>query len=147
MSDDPKKMELSAKRDVPLSLYTFIVRPGTNVIVPFHQNISLITAYSHEEAFEALRKQYPAGQPITVDAKGALPITQVLDMFNKTINFGTQAPLLPAKREPEVVARTKRDFYKEIVEGMIKDAGSFTNNEQDKTVLLVALHKMLSIVQ
>lgn len=138
-------MDLSTKRDVPLSLYTFIVRPGANVLVPFHQNISLITAYSHDEAFEALRKQYPAGQPITVDAKGALPITQVLDMFNKTINFGHQNTLIPAKQESEVVARTKRDFYKEIVEGMIKDAESFATTEQDKNILLVALNKMLSI--
>lgn len=136
-----EKLNLSSNREVPLSLYTYITRPGENAVVSIPQNISLLVAYSHEEAFEQLRKQWPNGQPFTCDFKGSIPMAVVLNMFSKTVNIDTVKP------EPDIIARTKRDFYREIVEGMIKDAGAFATTEQEKNTLLVALHKMLSIVQ
>jgi hypothetical protein len=140
MLDENQKFNLTEKRDVPLILFAFIVRKGHNNIVPIPQDINLIAAYTPDEAIKSLGSNFPSGTAITYDLKSATPVATVLKMFDKYINS-------EPKPEPELVTRTKRDFYKEIIEGMIKDASAFANNETEKNILLVALHKMLSLVE
>ena len=137
----PEKMGLTVKRDVPLSLYTFIVSVGANIAVAVQQNVSLVTAYTPEEAFKTLLGQYPMGQPITVHAKGSLLMAEILKMFENTINLSQEKP------EPEIIARTKKDFYREIVEGMLKHTDSFISKSEDKPVVEEALKKMLSLTK
>jgi len=138
------KLGMTSNREVPLSLFVFIVRDGANNVVAMPQNVSLITAYTADEAVAALRQQVQRGVEFTFDLKGIMPMKNILEMFKKHIDLDGQGT--PVKQEPEIIARTKKDFYKEIVEGMIKDAAAFTNTEEEKNVLLVALHKMLSLV-
>lgn len=145
MSNEIEKMGLTSNREVPLSMYVYIVRNGYNNVVAVPQTVTCITAYSHEDALNTIRGAYPTGTQLTIEQKGQIPMKALLDNLQQTINFGA-AGVVPKKQEPEIIARTKRDFYKEIIEGMIKSAADFTTTEPDKNVLLVALHKMLSIV-
>lgn len=146
----PEKLGLTSNREVPLSLFVYIIREGYNNVVPTPQNVSMITAYTNEDALAAVRKQFPTGMQLTVEQKGQITMKQVLEMFQKTIDLdgtGLGLPVTPAKAEPDIIARTKKDFYKEIVEGMLKDLSPFVDNPVDIPVLEKALKKMLSIVQ
>ena len=143
----PEKLGMTSNREFPLSLFIYIIREGHNNVVPTPQNVSMITAYTNEEALAAVRVQFPVGMQLTVEQKGQIPMKQVLEMFQKTIDLQGTGLSLPLKTEPEIIARTKKDFYKEIVEGMLKDLSPFCKQPGDIPVLETALKKMLSIVQ
>lgn len=68
-------------------------------------------------------------------------MTQILQMFRQTMNLEATRP------ESDIVTRTKKDFYKEIIEGMLKDVQPFVEKPEDAPVLENALKKMLSLVQ
>ena len=143
----PEKMGLTSKREVPLSMFVYIIREGYNNVVASPQNVSFITAYTNEDALAAVRQQFPAGMHLTIEQKGQVPMAKVIEMFQKTIDLqGTALATAPQPPESELILKTKKDFYREIVEGMLKDVIPFCADPVDKPKIEFALKKMLSIV-
>jgi hypothetical protein len=144
-------MPLKASREIPLCIYTYIVRPGVQLNVNVQQDVNMVVAFTDEEAFLQVRNKYPAGVPLSIDHKGKIPMENFLQFIGQVTDLSAVIPQVDSKnqdKELEWLVKTKQDYYVEIINGMLKgDLSAFVEKPENKPILEAALRKMLAIVE
>lgn len=134
MNNINPKLNISIANE-ELKIYMFTVQGGVvQFAVP--EDFKAVLAYNDKGAIEMIRKDYPAGLPISLNKRAEVPIRKIVDAIN--LQPDTPMNVLLDTPPPPTKERSSAEF----VYGMMLIADKFVENERDKASIKCILGKI-----
>lgn len=118
-----------------LKIYMFTVQGGV-VQMSVPEDFKAVLAYNDKGAIEMIRKDYPAGVPITVNKRAEVPVRKIVDAVNLQ-------PTVPTNIAMDVPPpSTKEKTSAEFVYSLMLVVDKFVELPRDKATMKRILNKI-----
>lgn len=119
-----------------IKVFFFSIQEGP-VMIEVPEDFRAVLAYNDQGAINNVRKEYPAGTPVSVRKRGEVPVKKIMEAINlqtsmpKDMKIHVSSPYAPREK-------TARDF----VYGMMLIADKYVDSARDKASIKRILGKI-----